>query len=226
MWSVWCKRHPTLFRDVRLNRWVVQLEPLKTKADMLFRNGEQDLLSDTQSHPKGLNHRLPGYKTVKSRISPCNLKEQQLFMYKLWTEHQRVRYFKQLCIKDEMKLSSSFVLAAVCSCSCFLLQLFVLAAAFSCSFLFLQLFVLAAVCSYSRWPDNYKTFKVSSIDGRSVQWYSNGMLPGGANLGTHRRSRRFAEEKNILHRHQKFTWQHDTFLNPQKATCFGFIWLN
>jgi hypothetical protein len=47
---------------------------------MLFRNGEKDLLSDTQSHPKDLNHRLPGYKTVKSRISPCKSKEQQ-FVY-------------------------------------------------------------------------------------------------------------------------------------------------
>jgi hypothetical protein len=27
---------------------------------MFFRNGEKDLLSDTQSHPKDLNHRLPG----------------------------------------------------------------------------------------------------------------------------------------------------------------------
>jgi hypothetical protein len=47
-------------------------------ADMLFRNGEKDLLSDAQSHAKDLNHRLPGYKTHKSRISPRKLKEQQI----------------------------------------------------------------------------------------------------------------------------------------------------
>jgi hypothetical protein len=50
------------------------------KADILFRNGEKDLLSDAQSHAKDLNHWLPDYKTLKSRISPRKLKEQQ-FVY-------------------------------------------------------------------------------------------------------------------------------------------------
>ena len=55
----------------------MQLETLKKKADMLFRNVDKDSLSDTHWHANDLNHLLPGYKTLKSRISPCNLKEQQ-----------------------------------------------------------------------------------------------------------------------------------------------------
>jgi hypothetical protein len=54
----------------------MQLEPLKKKADM-FRNVDKDSLSDTHLPANDLNHLLPGYKTLKSRISPCNITEQQ-----------------------------------------------------------------------------------------------------------------------------------------------------